>query len=77
LSHEASHTCRVATNLYPSEALLVAADRLSDVCKVEILERGDFIDVRIETTSELAGMHVVDEYLTFALIAMIERRSVA
>jgi hypothetical protein len=71
-----SQTFRVAASLYPSAALLSAADRLSNVCTVEIQERGDlYIDVTIQPTSESPEAHLVDEYLTLALMAMIEQRS--
>jgi hypothetical protein len=73
-----SHTFRVAVSLYPWTALLSAADRLANVCTVEIQERGDIyidIDVTLQPTSESPEAHLVDEYLTLALMAMIEQRS--
>ena len=66
----------MAASLYPSAALLSAADRLSSVCTVEIQERGDtYVDVTIQPTAESPEPNLADEYLTLALMAMIEQRS--
>jgi len=66
----------VAASLYPSAALLSAAARLSNVCTVAIQERDDgYIDLTLQPTSESPEPHLTDEYLTLALMAMIEQRS--
>ena len=71
-----SHNFRVAASLYPSAALLSAAARLSNVCTVDIQERDDgYIDLTLQPTSESPEPHLADEYLTLALMAMIEQRS--
>jgi hypothetical protein len=69
---------RVSSVLYPRSALLVAAERLSEVCTVGLQDCGDaWTDVAIDVTSPSASSHVIDEYFSIALAAMIEQRSTA
>jgi hypothetical protein len=71
-----SPAIRVAASVYPLAALSSAAGQLSKVCTVDIHERDDAtFDVTIQPTSASPEPHMVDEYLTLALMAMIEQRS--
>jgi hypothetical protein len=76
LGPQRRQTVRVAGHLYPVPALRSAAEQLGHLCIVDIERAVDnFFDVIIEFTSDPPDPHLVDEYLTVALMVMIEQRS--
>jgi len=70
------YSIRVSATLYPVAALSAAADQLASVCTADfhVVSEGR-IEVTLTATSEQPVPHLVDEYLTRSLMAMIEQRS--
>lgn len=75
MGQQHSQSVRVASHLYPASALKRAAEQLSQVCAVDIQEDVDFFQVTVDSKSGVPEPHLLDEYLTLALMAMIEQRS--
>jgi hypothetical protein len=76
LGPQHSRSVRVAAHLYPVAALRSAAQQLAHLCAVDIQDvAAEYFDITLEPTSDPPDPHLLDEYLTLALMAMIEQRS--